>query len=87
MCDLSVNWYEFFIVIKHAACWHFIIDYFIFNLGNVQLTNDHDLILKDVTLENSGKYSCVASNVAGVASRNHTVNVQGMVWYYSFTYS
>ncbi|XP_039287893.1 hemicentin-1-like [Nilaparvata lugens] len=43
--------------------------------GNKFVMQDNTLVLTAVTLESSGNYSCMASNTAGSASRNYSIEV------------
>lgn len=44
----------------------------------ILIMQDNTLVLTSASLRTSGIYSCVAENIAGMDSRNYTIDVLGM---------
>ena len=47
------------------------------NIGERASVEEHTLLLKHVTVSDAGKYTCLASNIAGVAEKSYRLKVQG----------
>lgn len=50
---------------------------FKFNNNRVSYAGDGSLLIRDIRKEDEGEYVCVATNIRGSESINHTVYVQG----------